>query len=373
MNVPALMGTSSLTPTRLLPDGVYIGLSEENYFAQKRLGSSDKARLWKAPADWWWGSSFNPKKTEQPWKCGNDRDFGHAFHKLLLEGEEAYRERVVITDYDGFQSKDARAWRDTQHLNRLIILKPEHDEYVRHMVALVEHHPQLADAMADGLSEVSVFWTDEEGRRHRARFDKLLPSYIIDPKSYGAHNQGRDDHDRALRMVAARSYDVQRYDYDVAREKAVEFIKEGKVYGATPEQLAWLQRIPEADAARLAERMEFFPDGHPDQQSAWSWLWLFMQKPSNSKGHAPIVLPLERPRFDKTWRSGKMKVEKALENFDAYKARFGLGDEPNQWGEPAVPWASIHHVWRPRDEEFPNWLDDVSSREHFAPEEDESE
>jgi hypothetical protein len=184
--------------------------------------------------------------------------------------------------------------------------------------------------MAEGLSEVSVLWTDEQGHRLRVRFDKLLPGFVLDPKSFGAHKRGRDDQDRALRIVAELSYDVQRYLYDDARELMIEFIRAGKVYGGTEEQRAWLGRFPEADAGRLAERMEFYPNGHPDQQSAWSWSWLFLQKPSDSKGHAPIVLPIERPRFDLTWRTGKQKVERALQNFDYYVRRFGLGDEPER-------------------------------------------
>lgn len=356
----------------LLPDGVHVGLSETAYFSQGRLGSSDLVKLWKEPANWWWGSHFNPDREERKWTFGNDRDFGHGFHYLLLEGEDVYAEKVAINPYDNFTTKDAKAWRDERHLDGMVILGEKHDRYIRHMVALVANHPQLADAMRDGLSEVSVLWTDDGGRRRRARFDKLLPSYVLDPKSYGAHNQGRDDHDRALRMVAARSYDVQRYDYDVARERLVDFVKGGQVYGANPQQRAWLDAFPAADEARLAERMEFYPNGHPDQQSAWSWCWLFLQKPSNSKGHAPIVLPLERPRFDKTWRAGKLKVERALQNFDAYKARFGLGDEPNEDGLVSVPWAAVHPLWRPLDEDFPPWMDDVSSREHFAVEEEDA-
>lgn len=356
----------------LLPDGVYIDLSETAYFAQKRNGSSDLKTQWKDPANWWWSSPFNPKRKARKWLFGNDRDYGRAFHYLLLEGEDAYAEKVRISPHENFTTKDAKVWRDQCHLDNLTMISEEMDEGIRHMVALVENHPQLAEAMADGLSEVSVLWTDERGHRLRARFDKLLPGYILDPKSYGAHSKGQDDHDRALRIVAALSYDVQRYLYDVAREKLVEFVTTGKVFGGTEEQRAWLGRFPAADAARLAERMEFYPNGHPDQQSAWSWCWLFMQKPSNSKGHAPVLLPMERPRFDKTWRAGKLKVERALQNFDAYKARFGLGDEPNEDGLVSVPWAAVHPLWRPTDEEFPPWLDDVSSREHFAVEEEDA-
>ena len=72
----------------LLPDGVYVGLSEEAYFAQKRLGSTDLKELYKTPVNWWYASGYNPNKKPKPWKYQNDRDFGHGFHYLLLEGEE---------------------------------------------------------------------------------------------------------------------------------------------------------------------------------------------------------------------------------------------------------------------------------------------
>lgn len=357
---------------KLLPDGVYIDLSETAYFHQRRLGSSDLVRLFKTPSDWWWGSEFNPNIQPKKWVYGNDRDYGHGFHYLLLEGEEVYRAKTRVCEFDGFGTKDAKAWRDGCHLDGLTILSPEMDRNIRHMVLLVQNHPQLKDAMAAGLSEVTVLWTDEHGHRLRARFDKLLPAFVLDPKSFGAHKRGRNDQDRALRIVAEHSYDVQRFLYDMARERMVAFITAGQVFGGTADQRAWLGRFPEADAARLAERMEFYPNGHPDQQSAWSWMWLFMQKPSDSKGHSPILLPIERPRFDLTWRTGQQKVEVALQNFDYYVSRFGLGDTPNEDGEVAVPWASINPVWRPLDEEFPTWLSDVSAA-LSNPEEDETD
>lgn len=374
MNLPVLHGASAIIPpTGLLPDGVYIGLHEDRYFRQGRLGATDLSKLFKRPADWWWGSSeFNPNWKAPKWVVGNDRDFGHGFHKLLLEGEDAYTEKCRISPFENFTTKDAKAWRDECLADQLIILTEEMDFYIRHMTALVANHPQLKDAMAAGLSEVSVLFTDAQGHRLRARFDKLLPAFILDPKSFGAHNQGADEEDRALRIVAKLSYDVQRYLYDIAREKMIDFILQGLVFGGTPEERQWLARFPDADEERLAERMEFYPNGHPDQQSAWSWMWLFMQKPSNSKGHAPVLLPVERPRFDLTWRTGKQKVEAALEKFDYYKDRFGLGEEPNEDGLVSVPWATVRNVWRPLDEEFPPWLGDVRAAQ-AQPEEEETD
>lgn len=373
MTVPALMGSTALTVSykadgevdwregELLPDGVYLGMPEHIYFAQGRLGSTDLKDLFRTPVNWWRKSAYNPHRKEKKWVFGNDRDYGRAFHYLLLEGEAEYERRCVICPYDGFTTKDAKAWRDLAHHDNLTILSEEMDRNIRYMVTLVQHHPQLKDAMAEGLSELTVFWTDEQGHRFRARFDKLLPSFVLDPKSFGGHNRGKDDKDRALRIIAELSYDVQRYLYDIARALMVDFITAGAVYGGTEEQRAWLSHFPAADEARLTERMEFYPNGHPDQQSAWSWSWLFLQKPDDAKGHGAILLPIERPRFDLTWRTGQQKAERALINYDSFVRRFGLGETPNEDGEVAVPWASINPMWRPLDTDFPPWLGDVNA------------
>lgn len=361
---------------RLFDDGVFISMPEACYFSQNRLGSTDLAKLFKEPANWWYSSPFNPNREPRKWVFGNERDFGHGFHYLLLEGEGAYAEKCAISPHENFTTKDAKAWRDEQLGQDITILSPKMDRYIRHMVALVANHPQLAEPMASGLSEVTVLWTDEQGHRLRARFDKLLKGHILDPKSFSALHSGNDDHERALRIVAKLSYDVQRYLYDYAREKLVEFVDAKKVYGGTPREQAWIYSFPSADQERLAERITTYPDGHPDQQSAWSWVWLFLQKPSDSKGHAPVVLPMERPRFDLTWRTGEQKTRRALDNFDHFVAIFGLGDQPNAQGKPAVPWAGVHPLWRPLDEDFPSFMGDISSREHTGNgygEEDEEE
>lgn len=356
-------------PTR--PDGVYLGLSEDAYFHEERLGSTDLGVLHSAPANWYYRSRYNKDRAEKKWVYGNERDFGHGLHALLLEGEKAFQAKCVVSDYDTFASKDAKAWRDQQFLDRKTILSPDQMRWLRHMVALIQNHPDLGGPLGAGLSEVSVLWTDpDSGVKMRARLDKLLPAYVLDLKSYGAHKRGRDDNDRALRIVAESSYDVQRFIYDVARDKLIEFIRAGAVYGGSQGDRDWLARFPEADEKRLADRrakaIEMYGPSVSEAQigGAWSWVWIFFQRRDDSKGHAPIVNPIERSRFDLTWRTGEAKHRAAMGNFLYYKARFGLGDEPNEDGLEAVPWAKINPMWRPRDEDFPYWMGDITSPEH---------
>ena len=57
--------------TKLLLDGVYLHLDENEYFAQDRQGSTDEAKLFLQQEGWWWASSMNPDY--EPEKEDQDR------------------------------------------------------------------------------------------------------------------------------------------------------------------------------------------------------------------------------------------------------------------------------------------------------------
>lgn len=315
--------------TICLEDGVYVGLGEEVYFAQDRLGSTDLAKLHRGAADWWYGSRHNPDREDR--EPGAELAFGKALHLIVLEGEAAYDEAVVVSEFDDFRSKASREWRDEQNARGKTILTASEDRRVRHMANLILLHPEFREALTEGMSEVSVLFT-WQGLPMRARIDKLLPRFVIDLKSFGGHSRGRDAKDKALRIVAERHYDVQRFIYDRAREVMIDFIKAGKVYGADAGQAEWLRRMATVED--------------------WSWVWIFFQRRDDSGAtpRAPVVQPIERPRFDITFDTGRRKAEAAAANYRSYVARFGLTE----------PWALIEPLWRPLDHDFPSWLSDVA-------------
>jgi hypothetical protein len=237
--------------------------------------------------------------------------------------------------------------------------------------ALVANHPQLPTPMAAGLSEVSVFWTDEAGRRRRARFDKLLPSYILDPKSYGAHNQGpgRSRPGAAhggrplLRRAAVR---LRRGPREAGR---VHPGREG-VRGH-PRERAWLGGSPRPTPSGWPSAWSSTRTAIPISSPRGRGAGCSCRSPPTPRATRPSCCRLSG-RVRLTWRAGKQKVEAALENFDYYKTRFGLGDEPNEDGLVPVPWATVRNVWRPLDEEFPSWLGDVRAAA-AQPEEEETD
>lgn len=324
----------------LLPDGIYLGLAKATYFLQRRLGSTDLKTCLSDAANWWYG---NPRTNPdyQAAEHTTERDFGEALHVLILEGQDAYDRQILTrpSHYLDPKTGEMKLWNGNAGVCKEWLAEHKDDERtvitadaerrIRHMAALILNHPQYKEPLRQGLAEVSVLF-QVHGVACRARIDYLLPQFIIDLKSYGGHSRGRDHRDKALRIIAERHYDIQRYLYDRAREAMVGLIREGRIYGATPEQIEWLQR--------LAEEPE------------WSWVWIFYQRRDDRLGRAPIVLPIERPHLDKSFDTGREKTIAAIANYQGMLKKFGL----------ETPWATIEPMWRPNDHDFPSWLGDFT-------------
>ena len=77
----------------LLPLGVHFGLDDEIYHADPGLGSTDIRRLLQSPADFWHHSKWNP---DRPVSDTDAKTWGRAFHKLTLEGPEAFARAYVM-------------------------------------------------------------------------------------------------------------------------------------------------------------------------------------------------------------------------------------------------------------------------------------
>ena len=95
-----------------MKDGVYFGLSEAEYFNEKRIGSTLLRRLIDCPTKFWFESFLNPIKEIQDKHCFNQ---GKIFHKLLLEGESALSADFSIMPSNMHTASIAyKQWRDAQ-------------------------------------------------------------------------------------------------------------------------------------------------------------------------------------------------------------------------------------------------------------------
>lgn len=108
-----------------------------------------------SPAHFWHASYFNANR--EPFDT-TALAFGRAAHAWVL-GEPVFLEYFVVSPYEEFRTKDARAWRDAQTKT---IVKPEQLDAIKAMAATVFKTPLIQNAFKDGAPERSLIWKDEE-------------------------------------------------------------------------------------------------------------------------------------------------------------------------------------------------------------------
>lgn len=227
-----------------LEDGVYFGLPEDDYHADDALGSTDVKNLITGPEIYWANTPMNPlherKETKETMR-------GTAYHKLILEGEQAYNDTYAVepdkADYPNalFTMEDLRdalkgyelpvSGRKSDLIDRLLEHDPKAqiwdaiiDEFrgahedkkpiskkldaeIRYASRFIFANPHLKDAFQGGYPEVSIIYTDG-GLRRKARVDYLKPTVAIDLKSYSNPFGARAD--VAIHTAAARmGHDIQ--------------------------------------------------------------------------------------------------------------------------------------------------------------------
>ncbi|ACL57476.1 PD-(D/E)XK nuclease-like domain-containing protein [Methylobacterium nodulans] len=278
-------GTDTAATT--FADGIYFSLDEALYHVDPALGSSDLKRLAAEPADYWFGSVLNPNRPAED--STPSQIIGKAVHKLVLEGEQSFsaafereatgddvlRTDADLADYlfrecgavkiprsksgkiemlqelcappltmppvlDLIQAEAARAGRQ--------ILKADDFDRIRGAAESILANPHLAASFTGGMSEVSLFWTDEvdgEPVRRKARFDYLKPRAVIDLKSTRP-SRPTSFKANCLRAMAEYGYPVQAAAYLQARAQLARLAGEGRVFG--DHDPAWLARVAAAPA-----------------------------------------------------------------------------------------------------------------------------
>lgn len=217
-----------------LADGVYLDLDEETYHTDPALGSTDVNTLIKGANRYWTRSCFNPKRAPVMKPMTDALVLGKAMHALLLEGEKAFKPVYIRRPDDlpsdspadkGKTTKAAKAGlRDGQFL-----LHGEEYDWCLGVRAVIDQDPELKGCLDNGLSEVSVFWTREDGVRCKARIDKLKLRGMGDLKSIA--NEREEDLQTAARWRFENArHDVQAAHYLEARSKIPAFVTAGNVF-----------------------------------------------------------------------------------------------------------------------------------------------
>jgi hypothetical protein len=348
-------------------DGVYLNQRASDYLADAALGSSAIKELFLAPEEWWWKSPYNtldpvPKKDESHFRLGT------ALHVALLEGMDLFKEvygvaptaqdfpEALVTVADLKQACSdyglSQAGLKADLIERLVeydvpvqILDVEISKFratgktelssiewgklfrLYHQVmknpnevrTVADQSITLAQAFTGGLSEVSVYWTDDHGIRQRARFDKLHPNSTIDLKTFANWQQGNFKK-ALLKEAVIRGYVIQAIHYEEARKQLRRLVHEGKVFGGNDSQLEILNEIAASEA--------------------WAWVWVFAKTAG-----APLVKGVRPSMLNSHFTYAHQCRQEALANFLHYRDFFGLAEN--------VQWFDAEGIWEPEDEEWP--------------------
>jgi hypothetical protein len=348
-----------------IQEGVHLNLPDRIYFEVHALGSSDFHVLDRDPPSWWYASPFNPERKEQR-RRSRALAFGSALHALILEGERAYEKRFVV-EPDGESNRWLRsrtaivealekrgvflAKADSFDTAKLVaaarkaniapevwdvaqadfeaakkqgkdFITTDEDRRLRRMAHIVSQHPDLGPNLKKGLSEVSVFWREPErpGILLRARFDKLLPGFTLDLKTF-ANQRDESPEDASLNAIVNLGYDLQAEHYRRAREKLAAFVAEGRYWHWDDQnQKVWRQPLVETEKKALLEIAA---------APSWLWVWIFYQVQSDDFGRerGPVVRCWHTEPKGELFDNARGAIERALTNYETWTKREGL-DRP---------------------------------------------
>lgn len=194
-----------------MDNGIYFNLSEDEYFNENRLSSTDIRNLLKSPTEYWLNSNFNPLKEE---KKSQVKFEGKLYHCLILEPENFDKKYKIIPEGLTGNSKEAKMWRSIQGLNHDLVNNKLYND-VKKNISYLKQHGQLLDCsiFKDGFPEVSIFW-EYEGIPCKSRIDYLTITRLIDLKTFS--KQGCDIDKFVAQYFFIYKVYVQLYFYTLA-------------------------------------------------------------------------------------------------------------------------------------------------------------
>jgi len=316
----------------IIPLGLHFGLPFERYLDDPGLGSGDIRKLAMNPSDYWFESAMNPERPRR--KDKKHFVLGHALHKLVLEGQEAFDavflrgptiDDALTSGQKGVATKRANV---EAAQSGLIMLKADEYDSIARWAGAILRNPYLTEAFKGGFGEVSVFW-EREGVRLKGRFDYLKimkrPGYMLaangDVKT--VENIYGDTFKRVCRQVIERyHYDAQAAHYIDGLARVQQMVKDWRIYmdgqrvdDRSLELVKWIGNFTAADIR-------------------YAWQWVFVQK----NGFPTTCSFSMTPGMDGTpgsaiFETGAAKVNRGLQNYINCMEKFGP-DKPWEEFEP---------------------------------------
>ncbi len=363
----------------LPPPGIYFGMDEAAYHAAPAFSASGIKNILVSPLDFWMQSWLNPDR--EPDKVTPAKLLGKAYHKAILEGQEAFDAAYAVKpepdEYPGVlvSSDDLKArcelldlkksgtkaemaarireydrtvpiWdeileRFTEDAKGKEILAREQWVNIRRAMFVIERMPSVRDIFTGGRAEVSIFW-EASGIPMKARLDYLKPGVIGDLKSFANIND-RDVTEAVVGEVARNRYFIQPIVYTSAVVAARKmFAAHGMTVVHGDVDPEWVKVVMEAKRTRFT--------------------FVFQQS-----GSVPNVLARDFLKYESFggqgqatnayWTKGEQAAAEGLRRFAWCMREFG----------PDTPWIIDHQPKAFTDDMFPIWaLDSVPEMEVAA-------
>lgn len=192
-------------------DGIYFGMSEEEYHKDSALGASGIVDLTVSPLAFWTNSAWNKRRKDES-KDEKETDAtirGTYFHEALAGGKSSI---IVKPAGMSFATKEGKEFKARYEGKTFI--KAEDTETVQDMIDAMRETGVLEKigGVGGGISEVSVFWTDKAGRRRKFRIDRLFEGNAFDWKTM--QNSAKKDLETLVaHTVAQHRYHIKAYWY----------------------------------------------------------------------------------------------------------------------------------------------------------------
>lgn len=159
--------------------GIHHNISHKDYHSWTDIVSNSYlGRLSKVPA----AARLHQEETAA-------MKFGRAIHVYVLEGDDAFMREYHVTENRGKRSKEDKAyWIETiqRYPNKELITEGDY-QVIIDMKDAVMSHPFASKLLAEGISETTLIWRDEEtGLICKARPDRIPDGnkgVILDLKS----------------------------------------------------------------------------------------------------------------------------------------------------------------------------------------------
>jgi len=269
---------------------VHFDMPDSEYFARDALSASGMKSLLASPADFW-NDFINPSVED----TGDSyaQQIGKAFHKRLLEGEDAFEEKYSIMpergnylstidemqeflkdrdiDFKKASKRDyfvelcreagADIWddvlKDALESGKELIKQDIWDS-VQNSAAMLQRLPSCVRLFKDGRPEVSIFWTCERtGIKKKARIDYLKTTgTIVDLKTFSNPHK-RPVTDAAIQSIVNFKYHIQAVHYTDAVKAAIQAGHEHFEKDAKPKFLFAFRQVDGAPNVRIINFAKF--------------------------------------------------------------------------------------------------------------------